>query len=116
MKLEFSRTDFSKNALISNFRKSPVRVETFHGDGQTDMTNQIVVFRNFAKAPKNVIQNYKNCKYQLHYEEDVFAESLKPSRGPVLNTTGLAQYTVLEITSWFSQAVFSKQLYGETSD
>ena len=29
----------------------PVGVE-FHSDGRTDMTKLIVVFRNFAKAPK----------------------------------------------------------------
>jgi len=29
--------------------------EFFHADGQTDMTKPIVVFRNIAKAPKNLI-------------------------------------------------------------
>ena len=32
----------------------PVRAELFHADGWTDMTKAIVVFRNFANAPKKV--------------------------------------------------------------
>jgi len=52
-------TDFSKIAQMSNLMKiRPVAAKMFHADGQTDM-NQIVTFRNFANAPKNVIQNYK---------------------------------------------------------
>jgi len=27
--------------------------ELFHADGQTDMTKLTIVFRNFARAPKN---------------------------------------------------------------
>jgi len=30
----------------------PVRAELFFGDGQTDMTNLTVAFRNFGNAPK----------------------------------------------------------------
>jgi hypothetical protein len=30
-----------------------VGAELFQADGRTDMTNLIVAFRNFAKAPKN---------------------------------------------------------------
>jgi len=30
-----------------------VGAELFHADGQTNMKKQIVVFRNFANAPKN---------------------------------------------------------------
>jgi len=57
---------FSKNTHISNFMKIlPLVAELFHGDGRkpgqtdrqtdthTDMTNLIVAFCNFAKAPKN---------------------------------------------------------------
>jgi len=32
-----------------------VAAELFRADGRTDMTNLIVDFRNFAKAPKNFI-------------------------------------------------------------
>jgi len=36
----------------------PVKTELFHADGetdrQTDMTKQIVAFRSFANAPKNL--------------------------------------------------------------
>jgi hypothetical protein len=45
---------------MSNFMKiRPVGAELFHADGQTGMTNIIVGFRNFAKAPKDsqVISN-----------------------------------------------------------
>jgi len=46
---------FSKNTQIQNFVQiCPVRAEFFHADRQTDTTKIIVVFRNFAKAPKNV--------------------------------------------------------------
>ena len=42
----------------------PVSAELFHADGridgQTDMTKLIVVFHNFANAPKKSI---KLCKY-----------------------------------------------------
>jgi len=45
---------FSKNTQTQNFMKiRPVGAELFHTDGQTDMTKLIVVFRNFANAPKN---------------------------------------------------------------
>jgi len=30
----------------------PVAAELFYADGRTDMTNVLVVSRNFAKAPK----------------------------------------------------------------
>jgi hypothetical protein len=50
--------DFRKNAQISNFIKiSQVGAELFHADsrkdGQTDVTNLIVAFRNAVTAPKN---------------------------------------------------------------
>jgi hypothetical protein len=46
----------SKNIQMSNFIELlPVGTEFFHGDRRTDvrtdMTNLIVAFRNFAKAP-----------------------------------------------------------------
>jgi hypothetical protein len=31
----------------------PMGAELFHAEGQTDMTNLIVVFRSFVNAPKN---------------------------------------------------------------
>ena len=44
----------SKNTQIYNFMNiRPVGAETFHADGQTDMTKLIVVIRKFQKAPKN---------------------------------------------------------------
>jgi hypothetical protein len=53
MKLEFSRQIFER---FSNFTKiGPVGVELFHADGRTDMTKQIVAFRNFANAPKRIV-------------------------------------------------------------
>jgi len=46
---------FSKNTQISNFMKiRPVGAELFHADGQTDMTEPIVAFRNFANASKKL--------------------------------------------------------------
>ena len=32
----------------------PVGAELFHADRQTDMTNILVAFRNFANAPKHM--------------------------------------------------------------
>jgi hypothetical protein len=41
----------------------PVRGELFHGDGQTDrqtdMTELIGAFRNFANVPKNELKSLK---------------------------------------------------------
>jgi hypothetical protein len=36
----------------------PVGAELFHADGQTDLINLIVSFRNSAKAPKNACSSY----------------------------------------------------------
>jgi hypothetical protein len=33
---------------------SPVGAELFHADRRTDVHDEAVAFRNFAKAPKNV--------------------------------------------------------------
>jgi hypothetical protein len=45
---------FSKNTQIPNFMKiRPVGTEFFHADGQTDMTQPIATFRNYANAPTN---------------------------------------------------------------
>jgi len=66
MKLEISH-QFSKNTLKSNFMKiRPVGAELFHADGRTDMTKLIVVFRNFANAPKNQLQDTSNTAYILY--------------------------------------------------
>jgi len=54
MKLEFSRQIFRKITQISNFIKiRPVGEDMFHKNGRTAMTNVIVAFHNFAKAPEN---------------------------------------------------------------
>ena len=63
MKLKFSE-QILKNTQRSNFMQlCPVGAELFNGDGQmdgqtgqTEMTKIIVAFRNFAKAPKNIIE------------------------------------------------------------
>jgi hypothetical protein len=51
-------TIFSKNSQIPNFIKIfPAGAELLHADthteGPTDITNPIIAFRNFSKAPKN---------------------------------------------------------------
>jgi hypothetical protein len=50
----------SKDTQMSNFMKiPPLGFELNHADGRTDMTKLIVIFWNFAEAPKNQTQiNY----------------------------------------------------------
>ena len=51
-----SITRFSKIAQISNFMEiRAVGTELFHDDGQKDVTKLIFAFRNFAYAPKNLL-------------------------------------------------------------
>jgi hypothetical protein len=38
----------------------PVGAELFHANGQRDMTQLIVAFRNFVNAPKNSYSTYTN--------------------------------------------------------
>ena len=48
----------------------PLGAELLHADGQTDMAKLIVVFRNFAKAPKSGSFNVSVCDvigYWRHY-------------------------------------------------
>jgi len=40
----------------------PVGVELFFVDGRTDITKLIVVFRNFANAPKNQYRSKCPCE------------------------------------------------------
>jgi hypothetical protein len=55
MKLEFFSTDFRKmhkyQVLLKSVRS---RVFSMRRDGQKDMRKEVVVFRNFANAPKNL--------------------------------------------------------------
>jgi len=50
MKLEFSRQFFKKYSNIK-FHENPSNERRVVPFGRTDMTEQIVAFRNFAKAP-----------------------------------------------------------------
>ena len=55
----------------------PVGAELFHvedgwTDGQTDMTNVIVAFRNFAKTPKNTHKNKHTNKHAHTYLESLW--------------------------------------------
>jgi hypothetical protein len=50
MEPDFSQTDFQK---YSGIKIRQVGVKLFHADGQTDVTNLIIAFRNFANATKN---------------------------------------------------------------
>ena len=54
----------------------PVGAKLFHADGRTDMMKLIIVFRNFADAPKNYwplkvsysdyLQLYSHSSFQTH--------------------------------------------------
>jgi len=47
----------------------PVGAELLHADGQTDVSKLIVVFRNFAKAPKKRLNKdrYTEKSYLIVY-------------------------------------------------
>ena len=57
MRLKFSHHNFEKYPTSKFHKIRPVGVELFHAggwtDGQTDTTNLIVAFQDFANAPKN---------------------------------------------------------------
>jgi len=55
MKLEFSQHSFEKSSNISFMEILLLEAETFHEDRHIDKTKLIVAFRNFAKAPKNIL-------------------------------------------------------------
>jgi len=47
-----------KNSQISNFMNiHPLGARLFYADGQMNMTQQVVYFRNFAYATKQVAEN-----------------------------------------------------------
>ena len=54
MKLELSPQIFEKTQVSSFIKIRPVGAELFHADGQTDMTELIVAFRNFGNALNEV--------------------------------------------------------------
>jgi hypothetical protein len=54
--LNFLDKFLKKETQIPNFIKILlVGAELFHADGRIDMTKQIVAFRSFANAPKNLL-------------------------------------------------------------
>jgi hypothetical protein len=62
-------------------------------DRQTDMTNLIVTFRNFANAPKNTVHGQIS-----HMSGDV---TIKIQQGTMLNL--MVTYFVLSITKYISR-------------
>jgi len=51
---------------MPNFMKiRPVGTELFHTDRRTNITKLLVVFRNFAKASKNLARFEQNLKIRL---------------------------------------------------
>jgi hypothetical protein len=61
-------TDVFKNPQILNFMNIRlVKAELFHADGETDMRRLMVVFRNFAKAPKNKLYLVSLEALPLHH-------------------------------------------------
>jgi hypothetical protein len=70
---------FSKNTQTPNFMEiHPVGAELFHADGGADMTQLIVAFRNFVKAPKN--QRRRIFTLDFSQKTIVFAEEITVSR------------------------------------
>jgi len=48
----------SKNTQTPNFIEiSPIGAELFHAEGRTHMTKLTAAFRNFAKAPKRLLNS-----------------------------------------------------------
>jgi hypothetical protein len=58
-----------------------VGAELFHADGRTDMTQLIVVFRNFAKAPNKCSNNtiILSGYYNITLYSSMFRERPPPS-------------------------------------
>jgi len=70
MKREFSAWNFEKYSNI----KIPENLSSGSPvvpHGQTDMTNLIVAFLNFTKAPKVIFVNYKNFK-MIHWTQRTY--------------------------------------------
>jgi hypothetical protein len=75
MKLEFSRQLFEKYSNIKFHENSSNGIRDGQKDGRRDMTKIIVVFRNFAREPKNLSYGY--TLYNIMYSRLV---QLKGSR------------------------------------
>jgi len=89
MNFELSRK-IIKNILISNFMKIlPVTAELFYTDGRTDMTEHIVVFRNFVKGLKLFLRS----QHILHWKTAFY--KMYPIRGIRNVTHSLTQTRVL---------------------
>ena len=60
----------------------PMGVELFHADGQTDMTQLIVAFRNFAKAPANTLDWPRTAQrsYQIASRSEKLVQKLKEEK------------------------------------
>jgi len=52
MKLEFYQQIFEKKYLSDCMTIRPVGADLFHADGETEVTELIVAYRNFAKETK----------------------------------------------------------------
>ena len=60
---------FSKNPPITNFIKiRPVRADFYKADGKTDAT-EVIVFRDFANAPKNANKEDSRARNFTQKEE-----------------------------------------------
>jgi hypothetical protein len=130
----FSTNFWKKKSLNIKFHQSPVGVELFHADGQTNMTKLIVSFRNFAHAPESydIIQQkrwqvadsaHKNGpdggSPKFHAEAEtvlIFANSMKTIACPDVTVSSSTQPRAwhslpLPTEFWVKKVVFSAPSY-----
>jgi len=64
MKFEFSRQIFEKTETPNFVKILSVEAELFNADGQTDITQLIIAFRNFSNVSKNKQVVYENIRFK----------------------------------------------------
>jgi hypothetical protein len=64
----FSQQIFEESSNVNFLEFSPAAAELFQTDGRTDITNVIVAFRGFQKAPNNILTRFKMLKKELTFK------------------------------------------------
>ena len=86
----FFSTDFRKSSYIK-FHQNPSSGSRVVPCGQTDMTNLIVVFRNFANEPKNVLPKYSMFFLKHHVPKNTLYLKTPLSVSQLTDPTGKSE-------------------------